>query len=89
MSEGQSTPPVRSEPTTLAEVLARLNFTPEQAWSLCADAKWGFPPEGCDSGVEYDQGDTLVVAYDDLYDVANIALEALRFAKKLEIKSPR
>lgn len=72
----------RPEPTTLADALARKNnTTPEQAWELCIKAKWGFCEDGSESPYEYDQGDRLVVEYDDLFQVADIALTALKLLR--------
>lgn len=75
----------RPEPTTLTDALARKNnTTPEQAWELCVRAKWGFCADGSESPYEYDQGDRLVVEYDDLYQVADIALTALKLLRTPE-----
>lgn len=70
----------KPDPTTLDEALARQNTTPEAAWDLAVQAKWGFVPEGDESPYEYDQGDTLTVEYDNLYDLADIALAAMKLA---------
>ena len=64
-------------PADIAEALKRLNTTPEGAWKLAVAATWGFCGDA-DSPYEYDQGDRLLVEYDDLYDLASIALAALK-----------
>lgn len=80
----QSDTPERPAPRTLADGLARFNNkTPEQAWDLCVKAKWGFHNSDGDSPYEYDQGDTLAVSYDDLYDVADVALTAMKVLREL------
>jgi hypothetical protein len=63
----------------LDEALARfVNMTPEEAWALAVKAKWGFTAGDGDSPYEYDQEDQLVVWYDDLHNLASIAIEAMK-----------
>ncbi len=70
--------PPQPDPTTLEEALARLNTTPREAWDMAVAAKWGFTPDGRESPYEYDQGDRLTVEYDTLYDLACVALAAMK-----------
>lgn len=78
-SEVLQSPPVDTPaPTTLEEALARINTTADRAWELLIKAKWGFCSDGFESPYEYDQDDTLTVAYDDLYDVANIGIACMK-----------
>ena len=82
--EVMSTPPVsRPAPASLEEAMRRLNTTTADARKLAMRAKGGFVP-GSDTPYEYDQGDTLTVHYDDLYDLADIALAAIDQAQRGE-----
>ena len=63
--------------------LAGINFTFNRAFQLAVRAKWGFVPPEHESPYEYDQGDTLVVDYDDLYNLAEVAIVALKAADAL------
>jgi len=65
-------------PRTLADALARFNMTTQGAWDLAVHAMWGFCADGSELLYEYDQGDTLVVDYDDLYNLASVALAAMK-----------
>ena len=70
-------------PTTLAESLARWNFTPADAIRLLMDARLGFSGTSY-SRYEYDQGDQLTVEFDSLYNVASIGLELIDLLHRIE-----
>lgn len=74
----QETTADRAEPTTLVEALARFNMTVDRALDLarrCCD--------GYDGGdYEYDQGDIVVVDFDDLYNLARVALASMALLRR-------
>lgn len=67
---------VKQEPQTLAEAFSRMNTTIEEVDLLAATMRGHGGPE------EYDQGDRVNVAYDDLYDLAYAMTMAIRVAKE-------
>lgn len=68
-------------PPRIGEELARWNLTKESMQNLL----WGFQGQLAHPALERDQGDSILVDYDDLCDLVEVAL--LLFEHRLQVEA--
>lgn len=69
-----------AEPATLVEAFAGFNMTVDHALDLARRCRDGY--DGGD--YEYDQGDVVVVDFDDLHNLARVALASMALCRRTD-----